>query len=81
MPLTPDESYRQFYIIDNLTVQLNGRFSSLESLQFLELLYPRKFQTFAQIKYFPEPFLVEFQKIYPNIFDLQGFKNELCVFL
>lgn len=80
--LTPEERHRKLYysIIDNLTGHLKGRFFSLESLQFFELLNPRKCKTFAQIKYFPEPLLAELQKIYPNIFDLQGLKNELSVF-
>lgn len=79
--LTPEEKYRKLYyeIIDNLLGHLKERFTSLKDLQFFELLNLRKFKVFSNTKHFPEILLSEIQGLYPNIFDLQGLKNELSV--
>lgn len=76
------QRYRRLYfsVIDNLKGHLTTRFSSLQKLAFFEILNPRKFEKFSLKDNFPVSLRADLGRIYPNIFDLCGLKNELNVF-
>lgn len=76
---TPKDNYRRFYyeILDNITSQLDGRFSSLKSLEFIGLLSPDKFEFYSTK--FPEELFYNLKQTYSKMFDLIRLKNELSV--
>ncbi|KAL6483674.1 hypothetical protein MHYP_G00085460 [Metynnis hypsauchen] len=75
----PKERYRNLYmaILDNLTEQLPCRFANLESLRFLELVNPGKFDEMRQV--FPEEAFQSVLKSFGQFFDSGRLRSELQV--
>ncbi|KAL7385224.1 hypothetical protein ABVT39_017898 [Epinephelus coioides] len=75
----PKERYRNLYmaILDNLTEQIPRRFANLESMRFLELVSPGKFDEMRQV--FPEEAFQSVLKSYGQFFDLGRLRSELQV--
>ena len=75
----PQERYRNLYmaILDNLMEQIPLRFSSLESLRFLELVNPGKFDEMREV--FPEEAFQSVLESYGQYFDLERLRSELQV--
>ena len=64
-------------ILDNLMEQIPRRFSSLESLRFLELVNPGKFDEMREV--FPEEAFQSVLESYGQYFDLERLRSELQV--
>uniref|UniRef100_A0A8C5G6F7 TTF-type domain-containing protein n=1 Tax=Gouania willdenowi TaxID=441366 RepID=A0A8C5G6F7_GOUWI len=75
----PKECYRNLYmaILDNLSEQIPRRFANLESMRFLELVNPGKFDEMRQI--FPEEAFQSVLKTYGQFFDSGRLRSELQV--
>uniref|UniRef100_A0A8C5DNQ5 Zinc finger MYM-type protein 1 n=1 Tax=Gouania willdenowi TaxID=441366 RepID=A0A8C5DNQ5_GOUWI len=75
----PKERYRNLYmaILDNLSEQIPRRFVNLESMRFLELVNPGKFDEMRQI--FPEEAFQSVLKTYGQFFDSGRLRSELQV--
>ncbi|PSN58404.1 hypothetical protein C0J52_02832 [Blattella germanica] len=66
-----------FQVLDNILMQIDVRFKDYSKLQFISLVDPTQF-----IKYqrnFPVGAFDQLEKCYPNIFNRQRLKNELCL--
>ncbi len=75
----PQERYRNLYmaILDNILEQIPRRFSNLESMLFLELVNPGKFDDMRQA--FPEEAFQSVLKSYGHHFDSGRLRSELQV--
>lgn len=75
----PQENYRNLYmaILDNLMEQIPQCFSNLESLCFLELANPGKFDEMKQVV--PEEAFKSAMKMYGHFFDSGRLRSELQV--
>uniref|UniRef100_A0A3B4ULN7 TTF-type domain-containing protein n=1 Tax=Seriola dumerili TaxID=41447 RepID=A0A3B4ULN7_SERDU len=75
----PKERYRNLYmaILDNLSEQIPRRFANLESMRFLELVNPGKFDEMRQV--FPEEAFQSVLKGYGQFFDSGRLRSELQV--
>uniref|UniRef100_A0A8C5AGU6 HAT C-terminal dimerisation domain-containing protein n=1 Tax=Gadus morhua TaxID=8049 RepID=A0A8C5AGU6_GADMO len=75
----PQERYRNLYmaILDNLMEQIPLRFSNLESLRFLELVNPGKFDEMREV--FPEEAFQSVLESYGQYFDFGRLRSELQV--
>ncbi len=75
----PQERYRNLYmaILDNILEQIPQRFSNLESMLFLELVNPGKFDDMRQA--FPEEAFQSVLKSYGHHFDSGRLRSELQV--
>ncbi len=75
----PQERYRNLYmaILDNILEQIPRRFSHLESMLFLELVNPGKFDDMRQA--FPEEAFQSVLKSYGHHFDSGRLRSELQV--
>ncbi|KAK9976591.1 hypothetical protein ABG768_021796 [Culter alburnus] len=75
----PQVRYRNLYmaILDNILEQIPRRFSNLESMLFLELVNPGKFDDMRQV--FPEEAFQSVLKSYGHHFDSGRLRSELQV--
>lgn len=75
----PQDRYRKLYmsILDNLMQQISQHFSNLESMRYLELINPGKFDEMRQV--FPEEAFQNLLKDYGNFFDSGRLRSELQV--
>ncbi|ROL48605.1 Zinc finger MYM-type protein 1 [Anabarilius grahami] len=75
----PQVRYRNLYmaILDNILEQIPQRFSNLESMLFLELVNPGKFDDMRQV--FPEEAFQSVLKSYGHHFDSGRLRSELQV--
>ncbi|CAM4687361.1 unnamed protein product [Leuciscus chuanchicus] len=75
----PQERYRNLYmaILDNILEQISQRFSNLESMLFLEIVNPGKFDDVRQV--FPEEAFQSVLKSYGHPFDSGRLRSELQV--
>ncbi|XP_026110012.1 uncharacterized protein LOC113082684 isoform X1 [Carassius auratus] len=75
----PQVRYRNLYmaILDNILEQIPQRFSNLESMLFLELVNPGKFDDMRQV--FPEEAFQNVLKSYGHHFDSGRLRSELQV--
>lgn len=78
--LPAEQRYRlqYFSIIDNLILQMANLFSSLEPLTFFDILNPTKSAT-PRASGFSEYDFDNLRRLYPDIFDWTGLRNELSV--
>lgn len=64
-----------FEVIDNLSMQVSERFSSIEKLKFFNLLNGKKILEYRQNQYFPDDLIKKLIEFYPEIFEFSQLKN------